>query len=250
MATVFEASSFHFSPPAQLAWARRVLIKPFASVSAPYPVTTSPALIESVIAGIRRVTDAEILIADGTRNGAPIYPMYQALKYNFNRVLLLDVKDSIFLELENPLVEFYASPTFWVPNLVLRSDFLISIAPFHVVGGSGRFTIANLLGLLPLSSRKGHDLPEYQGLKGLEIEKVLADLYFTLPFDMGILEARQRFDYDNDLDAGTSSQFGKIVVGEPYEVDALAARLLGEQPEHLTLIERGKQMLVEAEAGQ
>lgn len=250
MATIFEAASFRFKPPAQLAWARRVLIKPYASVDAPYPVTTSPGLIESVVAGIRQVTDAEILIADGTRDGTPIYPVYQSLKYNFNRVLLLDVKDSIFLELENPLVEFYASPTFWVPNLVLRSDYLISIAPFHMVKGSGRFTIANLLGLLPLVARKGRDLPEYQGLKGLETEKVLADLHFTLPFDMGILEARQRFDYDQDIDAGTVTQYGKIIVGEPYEVDCLAARLVGEQPEHLSLIERGKQMLVEADAAQ
>jgi hypothetical protein len=248
MATIFEASSFHFNPPAQLAWARRVLIKPYASIDAPYPVTTSPGLIESIISGIRKVTDAEILIADSTRNGAPIYPIFKSLKYDFNRVLLLDVKDSIFLELENPLQEFYASATFWVPNLVLRSDFLISVAPFHMVGGSGRFTIANLLGLLPLVAKKGHDvLPEYQGLKGLEIEKVLADLYFTLPFDMGILEARQRFDYDQDVDSGTTSQYGKIIVGEPYEVDSLAARLVGAQPEHLALIERGKQLLIEAD---
>ncbi len=250
MATIFEASSFHFSPPAQLAWARRVLIKPYASVDAPYPVTTSPGLIESIISGIRRVTDAEILIADSTRNGAAIYPIYKSLKYDFNRVLLLDAKDSIFLELENPLQEFYASATFWVPNLVLRSDFLISVAPFHMVAGSGRFTIANLLGLLPLAPKKGHDLPEYQGLKGLETEKVLADLYFTLPFDMGILEARQRFDYDQDVDSGVTSQYGKIIVGEPYEVDSLAARLVGAQPEHLALIERGRQLLVEADAVQ
>jgi len=250
MATVFEAGSFHFKPPPQLAWARRVLIKPYASVRAGYPVTTSPALVEAVITGIRQVTDAEILIADGTRDGTPIYPVYQSLRYNFNRVLLLDVKDSIFLELENPLVEFYASPTFWVPNLVLRSDFLISIAPFHMFRGSGRFTIANLLGLLPLAARKGHEPPEYQGLKGLEIEKVLADLYFTLPFDMGILEARQRFDYDQDIDAGTTAQYGKIIVGEPHEVDSLAARLVGAQPEHLTLIERGKQVLAAAETPQ
>jgi hypothetical protein len=250
MATIFEASSFHFNPPSQLAWARRVLIKPYASVSDPYPVTTSPALLENIVAGIRRVTDAEILIADGTRNGTPIYPVYQSLRYSFNRVLLLDVKDSIFLELENPLQEFYASPTFWVPNLVLRSDFLISVAPFHVVAGSGRFTIANLLGLLPLSARKGQDLPEYQGLKGLEMEKVLADLYFTLPFDMGILEARLRYDYQQDVDTGTATQYGKIIVGDPYEVDTVAARLVGAQPEHLELIERGKHILDEVEAAQ
>lgn len=250
MATIFEASSFHFKPPAQLAWARRVLIKPYASVNVPYPVTTSPGLVESIISGIRKVTDAEILIADSTRSGVPIYPVYQSLRYNFDRVLLLDVKDSIFLELENPLQEFYASATFWVPNLVLRSDFLISVAPFHTVAGSGRFTIANLLGLLPLTAKKGHDLPEYQGLKGLEIEKVLADLYFTLPFDMGVLEARQRFDYDQDVDSGMTSQYGKIIVGDPFEVDSLAARLVGAQPEHLALIERGKQLLVEADAAQ
>lgn len=251
MATIFEATSFHFSPPAQLAWARRVLIKPFASVDSPYPVTSSPALIESIIAGIRRVTDAEILIADGTRNGTPIYPIYQSLKYNFSRVLLLDVKDSIFLELENPLVEFYASPTFWVPNLVLRSDYLISVAPFHVADGRGRYTIANLLGLLPLNPKKGqHELPDYQGLKGLEIEKVLADLYFTLPFDMGVLEARQRYNYDTDIETGLASQVGKIIVGEPYEVDLLAARLVGAEPEHLALIERGKQVLAESESSQ
>jgi len=251
MATIFEASSFEFSPPAQLTWARRVLIKPYASVDAPYPVTTSPGLIENIIAGIRRVTDAEILIADGTRNGTPIYPVFQSLKYSFTRVLLLDAKDSIFLELENPLVEFFASPTFWVPNLVLRSDFLISVAPCHVVAGSGRFTIANLLGLLPLSPRKDHGLPDYQGLKGLEIDKILADLYFTLPFDPGILEAKPRYDYDTDVETGTTSdQYGKIIVGEPFEVDTMAARLIGAKPEHLTLIEHGKQMLEEGESVQ
>jgi len=230
-----------------MAWARRVLIKPFASTGYPYPVSTSRDLLETIIAGIRRVTDAEILIADGTPNGRAIYPAYQALDYDFNRVLLLDIKDSIFLEMENPLQEFYASPTFWVPNLVLRSDFLISVAPFHVVQGAGRFTIANLLGLLPLSSQsKPGEEPFYQGLKGLEIEKVLADLYFTLPFDMGIVEASLRLDYaEGDPASGKSADLGKIVVGEPFEVDRLAARLAGAPAEHLTLIERGQKILSE-----
>jgi len=231
-----------------MAWARRVLIKPYASTGLPYPVSTSRELLESVITGIRRVTDAEILIADGTPTAEPIYPAYQSLHYDFNRVLFLDVKDSIFLEMENPLQEFYASATFWVPNLVLRSDFLISVAPFHVVRGGGRFTIANLLGLLPLAQTKAGETPYYQGLKGLEIEKVLADLYFTLPFDLGIVEAQTRLDYDGvDPSSGESTEMGKIIVGEPYEVDSLAARLAGVHPEHLTLIERGRKILAEEE---
>ncbi len=244
MATIHEAKGFHFSPPPEMAWARRVLLKPYVSTGHPYPVSTSRELLDAVISGIRRVTDAEILIADGTPTGEPIYPAYQALHYSFNRVLLLDVKDSIFLEMENPLQEFYASPTFWVPNLVLRSDFLISIAPFHVANGAGRFTIANLLGLMPLAQTKAGESQYYQGLKNLEIEKVLADLYFTLPFDMGIVEGRTRFDYPvDDPLSGKATDLGKIIVGEPLEVDRLAARLAGVSAEHLTLIERGQKVL-------
>ena len=239
MATIFEATNYHFTPPPQLAWARRVLIKPSASSAHPYPVSTSPDLLESVVSGIRRVTDAEILIADSTPTGAPVYPIYETLRYTFDRVLLLDVKDSIFLEMENPLEEFYATPTFWVPNLVLRSDFLISVAPFHVHRGSGWFSIANLLGLLPLLQSRPGEAPELQGLRGLDLERVLADLYFALPFDLGIVEARERLAYIDDPQEGELTQYGKIIVGEPFEVDMLAARLAGAQPEHLSLIEHG-----------
>jgi hypothetical protein len=247
MATIFEATNYHFTPPPQLAWARRVLIKPSASSAYPYPVSTSPDLLESVVSGIRRVTDAEILIADSTPTGAPVYPIYETLRYIFDRVLLLDVKDSIFLEMENPLEEFYATPTFWVPNLVLRSDFLISVAPFHVHRGRGRFSIANLLGLLPLLQSRPGEEPELQGLRGLDLEKVLADLYFALPFDLGIVEARERLAYIDDPQEGELTHYGKIIVGEPFEVDVLAARLAGVQPEHLSLIEHGLGVLRDAD---
>ena len=243
MATVVEASTFQFVPPPELAWAQRILIKPFASTGLPYPVSTSPWLIEAIISGIRKVTDAEVLIADGSPTGAPLYPLFEDLHYKFNRSLLLDVKDSIFLEMENPLQEFFASGTFYVPNLVLRSDFLISVAPYHVSGKSGRFSIANLLGLLPLNQKRTGSEAEYQGLRGLEIERVLADLYFTLPFDMGIVEARQRWDFDTDPSVGKATDYGKILIGDPFEVDILAARLYGTMPEHLSLIEQARRAL-------
>jgi len=243
MATVVDAASFQFVPPPQLAWAQRILIKPYASTGLPYPVSTSPWLISAIINGVRKVTDAEVLIADGSPSGDSMYPAFDNLHYQFNRSLLLDVKDSIFLEMENPLLEFFASGTFHVPNLVLRSDFLISVAPYHVRSGSGRFSIANLLGLLPLNSKRTGGTPEYQGLKGLELERVLADLYFTLPFDMGIVEARQRWEYGDDPATGQATEFGKILVGDPFEVDVLAARLYGTMPEHLNLIEQGKRIL-------
>ena len=243
MVTVFDARGFRFAPPAQLAWARRVLIKPCACSRHPYPATTSPELLESIVSGIRTVTDAEIIIADSLPTGESIYPNYEALKYHFNRVLMLDAKDSIFLEMENPLQEFFATPTFWVPNLVLRSDFLISVAPYHVQNGAGKFSIANYLGLLPLAAHHPDEPAYLQGLRNQDVERVLADLYFALPFDMGIVEARQRLDYADDPGRGEATEFGKIIVGEPFEVDMLAAKLVGMLPEHLNLINRSRKLL-------
>jgi uncharacterized protein (DUF362 family) len=236
-------SDFVFTPPPQLAWARRVLIKPCAGYPLPYPVTTSPKLLTSIIRGIRKVSNADIIIADGTPSGESIYPVYQALGYNFHHVLLLDIRDSIFIEVQNPLTEFYAVESFWVPNVVLRSDFLISVTPFKVCGQACRFSVANLLSLLPVSKYKKGKSGGWGTLQALGIEKVLADLYFTLPFDLGIIEAHQKlFCVDNPAE-GEVEEYGKILVGEPHEIDLEAARVAGIDCEHLRLINEGRVQL-------
>jgi uncharacterized protein (DUF362 family) len=236
-------SDFVFTPPPQLAWARRVLIKPSAGYSLPYPVTTSPKLLNTVIRGIRKVSNADILIADGTPSGESIYPVYQALGYSFRHVLMLDIRDSIFIEVQNPLTQFYAVESFWVPNVVLRSDFLISVTPFKVSPGSGHFSVANLLSLLPVSKYHTDRSGGWGALYELGIEKVLADLYFTLPFDLGIIEASQKFTYTDDATEGHSEEYGKILVGEPHEVDTQASEIAGVDCEHLTLITEGRDQL-------
>ena len=233
---VVNASEFVFVPPRQLSWARRVLVKPFAGYPLSYPVTTSPQILSTIIEGIRKVSDADILIADGTPSGESIYPIYRALEYNFHRVLLLDVRDSIFVEVENPLTEFYAVESFWIPNIVLRSDFLISVTPFRVCGNTGRFTIANLLNLLPASKYQKGVSGGWGSLYELGIENVLTDLYFTLPFDLGIVEARQKFFCLDDPTTGKTEEYGKILVGEPYEVDLKASQIAGIETKHLKLI--------------
>ena len=238
-------SDFVFTAPSQLTWARRVLIKPCAGYPLPYPVTTSPELLNTIIRGIREISNADILIADGTPSGESIYPVYKALGYDFHHVLMLDIRDSIFIEVENPLSQFYAVESFWVPNVVLRSDFLISVAPFKVCGDSGRFSVANLLSLLPVSKYQSGKLGGWGALYELGIEKVLADLYFTLPFDLGIIEACQKFRYpdDNDPTEGEAENFGKILVGEPHEVDYEASQIAGIDSEHLRLINEGRVQL-------
>ena len=240
---IVKDSDFVFAPPPQLAWARRVLIKPNAGYPLPYPVTTSPKLLNTIIRGIRKVSNADILIADGTPGGESIYPTYQALGYDFHHVLMLDIRDSIFIEVQNPLSEFYAVESFWVPNVVLRSDFLISVTPFKVGSRHGHFSVANLLSLLPVSKYKKGKSGGWGSLYELGIEKVLADLYFTLPFDLGIIEAHQKFFYTDDPTKGQVDDYGKILIGEPHEIDLKASHIAGLGCEHLKLISEGRVQL-------
>ena len=59
---IFEADDFTFKPPAVVSRARRILIKPTASHPDTYPVSTSKSMLATIIKGVRRVSDADILI--------------------------------------------------------------------------------------------------------------------------------------------------------------------------------------------
>jgi len=237
---IFEASDFVFRPPPTVARARRVLIKPSACYPVPYPVTTSRDILAAIIRGIRRVTDADILLLEGTAGGDSIYPIYQALGYNFPRILMLDVKNCIWVEVDNPLPKPLAVPTFWVPNVILSSDYLITVAPLKVFRGRGSLSIMNMLTLLPSSKYSGEAAGGWEALYSLGIDRVVADLYFTLPFDLGIIEARQKFVGWDDPVKGEVEEYGKVFVGTPYEVDREASEALGLKTEYLDLIKQAQ----------
>jgi uncharacterized protein (DUF362 family) len=242
---IFEASDFIFKVPPVVSRARRVLIKPSASYPLPYPVTTSPEMLAAIIASIRRVSDADILLLEGTPEGVPTRPIYQALGYDFPRVLRLDVKDCIFVEVDNPLPKPFAMSTFWVPNVILSSDYLITVSPLKTFDGRGNFSIMNMLSLLPSSKYHGESPGGWETLYSLGIDKVLADLYFTLPFDLGIVEGRQKFTIKDDPTQGEVEEFDKVFIGEPYEVDREVAEALGVKVGYLDMIRSAK---VELEA--
>jgi uncharacterized protein (DUF362 family) len=237
---IFETSEFVFKVPSVVARARRVLIKPSASYPLPYPVSTSADMLAAIISSIRRVSDADILLLEGTPGGMPTRPIFQALGYNFPRVLTLDVKDCIFVEVDNPLPKPFAVPTFWVPNVILSSDYLITVAPLKTYNGSGSFTIPNLLSLLPSSKYHGETPGGWENLFSMGIDKVLADLYFTLPFDLGIIEARQKFTVKQDPSEGIVEEYDKVFVGEPYDADREVAEALGLKIGYLELIRSAK----------
>jgi len=237
---IFDASEFVFKAPPVLSRMRRVLIKPSACYPVSYPVTTSRDILSVIIEGIRQVTDADILLLEGTPGGSPIYPIYQALGYNFPRVLTLDVKDCIWVEVDNPLPKPLAMPTFWVPNVILSSDYLITVAPLKTFNGIGSLSLMNLLTVLPSSKYDGEAPGGWGALYSLGIDKVIADLYFTLSFDMGIIEARQKFISWGDPIQGEIEEYGKVFIGEPYQVDCEASEALGLKTGYLDLIKVAK----------
>ncbi|MCD6453656.1 MAG: DUF362 domain-containing protein [Dehalococcoidales bacterium] len=237
---IFKAAEFVFKPPAVVSRARRVLIKPSASYAEPYPVTTSRQILSVIVEGIRRISDADIILLESAADGGSIQPVYQALDYDFPRVLTLDVKDCIWVEVDNPLPKPLAVPTFWVPNVILSSDYLITVAPLKVVQGKGQLSLMNLLTLLPSSKYGGESSEGWHDLYSLGIDKVIADLYFTLPFDLGIIEAGQQSITQDSFTRGRVIDSGKVFVGEPYEVDVEASELLGLNTPYLDLIKIAK----------
>jgi len=192
--------------------------------------------LATIIDGIRRVSDADIIILEGTSDGEAVYPVYQALGYNFPRVLMLDVKDCIWVEVENPLPKPLAIPTFWVPNVILSSDYLITVAPLKVIKGKGSLSIRNLLSLLPSRKYADEGSGGWQALYGLGMDRVITDLYFTLPFDLGIIEARQKFSSWDDPLQGEVEECDKVFIGDPYQVDREASEALGLRTDYLDLI--------------
>ena len=234
---IIKDSEFVFEPPSLVSRARRVLIKPSAGCSLPYPVTTSREILATIIESIRRVSEADILLLEGLPGGESVKEVYRDLGYDFPRVVMLDVRDCIWVEVDNPLPKPLAVPTFWIPNVILSSDYLITVAPLRVVGDSARLSLVNLLSLLPSTKYGGNREEGWPDLYNLGIEKVLADLYFTLPFDLGIIEARQKYVSEGDLSKGRTEEYGKIFVGDPYEVDVEASELMELKTEHLELIE-------------
>jgi uncharacterized protein (DUF362 family) len=245
---ILEASDFVFKVPSVVSRARRVLIKPSATYPIPYPVSTSADMLAGIISSIRRVSDADILLLEGTPSGIPTRPIYEALGYNFPRVLTLDVKDCVYVEVDNPLPKPFAMSTFWVPNVILSSDYLISVSPLKTFNGSGAFSVMNLLSLLPCAKYQGDD-GGWDSILNLGLDKVIADLYFTLPFDLGIVEGQQKFSVREEPSEGIVERFDKVFIGEPYEVDHEVADALGLKISYLDLIKSAKAELEIEETG-
>ena len=237
---IFDASRFVLDLPTAVSSARRVLIKPSAAHPLPYPVTTGRETLYTIVSAIRQLSEADILLLEGSADGGPMKSIYRALGYDFPRVLTVDVRDCTLVEVENPLSRPFALPSLWVPNIVLACDYLITVAPLKIIGNNGYFSIMNLLSLLPINKYRNDLLTGWDALYSLGIQRVVADLYFTLPCDLGIVDARQKFVGDSDT-RGEVEPYGKIFVDDPYEVDREVSETLGVETDYLRIIESVKE---------
>jgi uncharacterized protein (DUF362 family) len=237
---IYDAAKYVFDPPPLISRAHKILIKPSASYPHPYPFSTSREMLGVIIDKIKQVSDADIILLEGTANGESVYPIYKSLGYDFQRVLMLDVRDCIWVEIENPLPHPFAIATFWVPNVVLSCDYLISVSPLRTVANQGVLSIKNLLSLLPVSKYKKGSGGGWGSLDEFGWDKVLADLYFTLPFDLAIVDGRKKFSANDESFKGKTDNLGKIFEGEPYEIDREASGMLGLDAQYLDVIKAGK----------
>ncbi len=98
----------------------------------------------------------------------------------------------------------------------------------------------NLLSLLPISKYSDRSSNGWGALYSLGIDRVLADLYFTLPFDLGIIEGREKLVAKDDSSRSEIEEYGKIFIGEPYEVDREVSETLGLKTPYLDLIKTAK----------
>jgi len=240
---LYKVSDFFFQPPHGMIGARRVLLKPNAAYPYPYPVTTSKEALQTIIEGIRRVSDADIILLEASASGEPMRNIYRPLGYDFPRVLMLDVRDCHIVEVENPLHKAFALPTIWVPNIILSCDFLVSVASFKVFPAGGSFSIKNLVGLLPPQKYTSPTETIQEMIHRLGVQNVAADLYFTLPFDLGVVDARLKFFGGDDPVHGRVEDGDQILIGEPYEVDKEASALAGVTTPYLSLIESARSAL-------
>ena len=215
---IFSMVDFSSVIPQEIRRARRVLIKPYA----PSPDrAVRREILERIIVRIRREGEADILLLESSPAGLNMDYIYREAGYDFPRVLMLDTHDINFVEVENPLIKPFALSTIWFPNILLSCDFLISVSPLRIEEGEGRFSIENLLSLLPKERYTGKN-----AVPPLGVDRVIADLYFTFPFDLGIVDGGE-----------------EVFAGEPYEVDREVAELFEAKADYLDLIQQGEKQL-------
>jgi len=236
-AIMADSEGFMFKPPQAIRKCKRVLIKPNAAYPKLHPVTTSIETLQIIIDGIRQTSQAEIIILEGTVSSQSAEEIFTKLGYQKLGVELLDVDRCDCMRMVNPLEEPYVLKEIYVPQIISTCDYKISVSPFKLQTNLSSLTIKNLLGLLPRSRYHAKNPIARGKLHVWGIHECIADVYFTLDFDLGIIDGRKKFISRRGPTTGRSEDFGRILIGDLLTVDKEALRLSGLQAKYIRLIE-------------
>jgi len=209
----------------------RILIKPNLVTPQPHPITTSPDCCRAVIQYIKTVTEAEIVIAEGT--GDPSLTTLDVFKKLGYRKLA-DEADVGLVDLNTAPVKKLTRndcprfPEFFLPEIAL-THFIISLPVLKAHSLSDiTGSLKNMMGFAPPS--------HYSGTGGIwnkaefhrDIHQAIIDLNRYRKADLTLLDASVGMP-DYHLGGRTCDPpVNKLIAGfDPKEVDRKAAALLG-----------------------
>ena len=148
------------------------------------------------------------------------------------------------VEVDNPLPKPFVMPTFWVPNVILSSDYLITVAPLKVFKGRSSLSIMNMLTVLPSSKYSTNAPGGWESLYSLGIDSTIvqAGAYATGLRERVQIASRPQMTKNYGM-AGAIAQgfvdnFSAVlapgVAGDPQQVadliGDLIARPAGQRP--------------------
>jgi len=219
---------------------KRIVIKPNLVNSSPPPVTTPVELVAAIIAYIKTVSRADIVVAEGC--GIPFFDTdrpYRKLGYvdlaESNGILLVDLNHAGLMELTDRRCTIF--PRFMMPRIVMES-FLISVPVLkkHSLA-KVTLTMKNMLGCAPPTHYGGMVWKKSNFHKNIHPSIFEMNRYRTP--DLTIIDGSTGLAKFHLGGPVCSPPVGKLVGGfDPVATDAYGAGLLGvdwKDVEHIVL---------------
>ncbi len=208
-----------------------ILLKPNLVTASHHPVTTSPEACAAVIAYIRKVSEAEIVIAEGTGDAHTDTPaVFSALGYdelakNY-QVELIDLNEAPLVKREDPACSFF--PEIYLPRIAF-SHFIVSLPVLKAHSLSTLTgTLKNMIGFAPPRYYAGRFGIWKKAVFHRHIHRAIRELNRYRTPDLSLLDASIGLRDYHLGGACCDPPANKIVAGtDPLAVDRTAATLLG-----------------------
>lgn len=223
---------------------KSVILKPnLVDYIAGNAINTDPLLVAAAAECFRRLGAKEVVVAEGPGHQRDTRLVLTESGY----AAILRDNQIPFVDLNrDELVRVKLGATYtrlkclWLPQAVVRADFLVSMPKVKTHHWSGvTLSMKNMFGVVP-GSRYGwpKNILHWNG-----IEQSVLDVCATVPINLVIADAIMAMEGNGPLN-GTPRPLGKIVLADdPVAADATCARLMGLEPERVVHIREGSKFL-------